>query len=224
MFRITAVWRRRKSLTAVAVDPEAGWTELGGKTDGSGLLLLDAELCALRGVAPGAELSESGLLELIAESAKIRAKSRALYLLSRRDYGERELLRKLEPEFGAEAAGYAVARMAGLSLVDDRKYARKLAAQYLDVKRVSARQTVSLITAKGIDRQLAEEAVELQDADPLKQIAELIGRKYRDTLSDPKALSRTVQALARKGFSYADIRAAIRELGAETDLNDLYEE
>lgn len=235
--RIISVAKRRKSLSALGLAPFPDLSLFGADAAlekprpcrdqdetaavGTPKLLLDAELCLRRGLKPGQELDEAALLELIAASARVRAKSKALWLLSRRDYGEKELAGKLEKDFGPEAAVYAAARMAETGLVDDERYASYLASQLLEGKKVSARQAVYQMTQKGLDRALAESAVEALSPDPREQIRQIIRQKYARSLGDEKGIRRTTAGLARKGFSFGDIRSVLREL---TDADYLDEE
>ena len=74
----------------------------------------------------GSSLSEEGLEALLARSRRARAKEKALFLLSRRDYSKKELFDRLSRERGRrhperdEAAAETVQRMEELGLVDRR--------------------------------------------------------------------------------------------------------
>ncbi len=235
--KIVSLAKRRKSLSALGLVPFpdlTGWEGVQVETPrpkkgpdgalrppaGDPKILLDADLCLRKGLRAGQALSEEALAELVAESARARAKSKALWLLSRRDYGEKELAGKLEREFGQEAAAYAARRMAETGLVNDAAYAQRLASQLLEGRKVSARQAVYQITAKGIDRDLAEAAVAGFSPDPKAQIRAVIQQKYSRCLSDEKGVRRTVAGLARRGFSFGDIREVLREWADAYDYNE----
>lgn len=85
----------------------------------------------------GSSLSEEGLEALLARSRRTRAKEKALFLLSRRDYSKKELFDRLSRERGRrhperdEAAAETVQRMEELGLVDDEAYAARLAGEYI---------------------------------------------------------------------------------------------
>lgn len=237
--RIISVAKRRKSLSALGLLPFPDLSLLGegaslewprtrgereggdGRAAGDPKLLLDAELCIRKGLRAGQELDETTLMALIAESARERAKAKAIWLLSRRDYGERELAGKLEKDFGADAAAYAAGRMRETGLVDDRRYAARLAAQLLEVKKVSPKQAVYLMVQRGMDRELAEDAVEERSPDPTEQIRQIVRQKYGRGPWDQKEIRRMTAGLARRGFSFGDIRSILRELSGDEYL---YEE
>ena len=66
---------------------------------------------------------------LLFRAAEERGREYALWLLSRRDYAETELKRKLRDKVGAEAADGASRRMTELGLVNDERYAVRLARE-----------------------------------------------------------------------------------------------
>ena len=214
--RILCLSTRRKQLVAVSFDRAGEDLPLGDelpparRLDSAGLLLLDRGTAEEAGLAPGTELTEEALLTLIERSDFARAKSRALWLLSGRDYATAELSQKLAPDFGRAAACAAARRMEELGLINDEAYAARLAEQLLFVKKVSARDAIYQMTARGLPRETVEQAVETLSPDPAEQLRELIEQKYRRSLSDEKGVRRVTAALARRGFSYGDIRAALR--------------
>ena len=223
--RILNVEKRKKSLVAVTLDadgmqPSDLAQELpGGRFDAAGALLLDRETAAERGLKPGLDLPLSALAELVETGNLARAKNKALYLLSLRDYAKRELESRLRADFGEDAARQTVDRFAELGLLDDERFAARYAEQLLSVKRVSARQAVYLLRQKGVSPEIAEAAVQELSPDPQQQIAELIARKYAAALArgEERDRRRVCDALARKGFSYGDIQTALRAYGAQQD-------
>ena len=182
--------RERISRSATSCPPPAGWIQ---------------PACSS---STAAQRRRRGWLP--ARSDFARAKSRALWLLSGRDYAAAELSQKLAPDFGRAAACAAARRMEELGLINDEAYAARLAEQLLFVKKVSARDAIYQMTARGLPRETVEQAVETLSPDPAEQLRELIEQKYRRSLSDEKGVRRVTAALARRGFAYGDIRAALR--------------
>lgn len=219
--RVVSVSPRRRQLCAIGFDcpsdelPVGEELPAGRRFDQDGLLLLDRATAEEAGLAPGRELSGEELFDLIGRSDFSRARSRALWLLGSRDYASAELCRKLAAEFGEKAAGSAVRRMEELGLIDDEVYAARLAERLLCGKKVSARDAVYQMTSRGISRETAESAVEAISPDPAVQLRALIEQKYIRSLSDEKGVRRVTAALARRGFSYSDIRAALRPYVSE---------
>lgn len=207
--KIIEVRTRRKSLYALVLSESV--EEDGAKFDDSGYLLIDRTAFDETGYAAGSELGCEELSELINTSAYYRARERALYYLSNRDYGQKEMVKKLRREFGEQAASAAAERMVELGFIDDESYATRYAEIMLNVKAWSPSKTIRELTVKGIDRDIAEQAVAAVDCDPRDMIRELIDKKYAHILAtnDPKAVIRVTNALARKGYLFSDIRTVI---------------
>lgn len=196
--RVTAVERRPKSLCAVFADGEP-------------LGLIDAETWALSRVRPGDALTEEDWAVLQEESDYSRAKSRALFLLNRRDYSRRQLEEKLARDFSGQAVERVAGRMEELGLLDDDRYARRAAEAMIAQKGLSGRAVVMELMRKGIARDLAQEvALELSPAAE-ERIAALLQNQYARALCDEKGRKRTVAALMRKGYRWEQIRTPLRE-------------
>lgn len=217
--------RHKRHLCAVGFDLPPDRIEVGDELprrlrfNDRGLLLLDLDTCEEEELRVGSGLSEAGLLRLIGLSDFNRAKSKALWFLSRRSFASGELRMKLKFEFGETAAADAVERMTELGLIHDEDYAAYLAQQLLQVKKVSARDAVYRMTARGVDRETAQEAVDALEPDAGAQIRALLETKYKNALSDEKGIRRTTAALARRGFAYDDVRSAIRQY-ADDEFED----
>ena len=169
-----------------------------------------------------ADLHEEDLLEdwqiedLRKQSDTRRALDKAMDYLSLRDHAAGELYQKLCRKFDEHSAAYAVARAGELGLLNDADFARRRAAELLR-KRKSRREILLDLTAKGIDRDTAAEAVEALYAetddgeDPeLATARALVERQYAAKLAAGKR-DQVAAALARRGFSHSIIRAALAE-------------
>ena len=194
---ITAIEPRRKSLSAIYIDGEFA-------------LKLDTETVLSERLKAGIEIDDDRLLELIKISDARRAKEKALWLISYRDHSEGELRQKLSKDYGEEAVDKAIERLMELGLINDESFARNYAVS-LSHKHLSQRQIQQKLRLKGIDRDLTAETVEDLDLDERQEIRALINKKYIRKLADEADLRRTIAALQRRGFSYSDIKAVIKE-------------
>jgi regulatory protein len=218
---ITRVAKRRKKLYALFFSQPVG--EIPGAEFGdSGEMMVDMRAFDESPFFEGCELDYDDLAQLAALSKLFRAKERAVYLLGIKDYSKKGMADKLRREFGDEAAQAAADRCEELGFIDDERFAERMAEQLINVKRVAPRQAVYLLTSKGVPRDIAEAAVSEIQADPKRQIAELIEAKYLIKLSggDEKSINRVINALARRGFSFSDIRSVIREYSDSDELYD----
>lgn len=164
------------------------------------------------------EISEEELTELLNSVSFRRAYNKALDLLSRRPYSEKELARKLrEKDFPDEAAGYAVNRLKELSLLDDERYAEMLAEHLYTNKHYGEKRIMQELIFRGIDRETAGNAVFALDKDEINSIVLLLEGKFKDKFRDEKGKQRTVAALLRYGYSYSDIKTAFNRAGENSE-------
>ncbi len=190
---ITGLNRDKKRLTAVFVDGEL-WNRL------------DSAVLAQNSIKVGMPVDENFLTELKFESDYKRAKDRALYLISFRDYSEKELTDKLRKDYGEAAAEKAVARMRDLVLVNDLDFAQKYAKEMLFNKHFSKRRAEFELLQKGIDKDTVCDILSELEYDAVEQIGLLVDKKYPMAYSDEKVKKRAVAFLQRHGYSWDDIK------------------
>lgn len=136
--------------------------------------------------------------------------NRALWYLGRRDYGLRELRQKLlrprpnKPAPAEEDVDKAMERLVELGLLDDARYAQRL-AEALSRKGFSTRGIAMELRQRGLD-----ESPELPVEDG-ERLAELLQTKYQNRLAEERGRRAAYQALLRKGFAHGDIRRAMKE-------------
>lgn len=183
--------------------------------DGAYWYILDIELIAANKIRPGMECDEDFLEDLRRQAEVRKARERAFYLLEYRDHTKKELEEKLKRSVSPEIAAQTVERMEELGLVDDQKTAEKYAEVFVLQKRLGRRAALFQMQQKGVPRDLAEEALDLLEIDPLEQIRELIERRYARYLTDQKGVQKVTNALLRLGHDYQDIKTVIREYDSE---------
>lgn len=205
--KITDISARRKGITLVVAD---------GKE-----YLLNTDTVVAARIKKGDEISERELEELKSRSDCERARSRALWYLSRADHSKKALYDKLCRAYSPTAAQNAVERMEELGLINDLELAKRLAKYWSDGN-VSAREIKRKLFAKGISRDIADIAVDCLESDPRAQIAALLSTKYKNRLTSEDGIKKVFAALQRKGFSYSDIRSALREYSENIDYSEEY--
>ena len=159
--------------------------------DGEYAMKLDTFALAKSGVKVGSEIDDDRLHEIVIESNLSRAKEKALYLLEYRSRSRNELVEKIKPLYGDDAAEAAA------ELFRRKKYAPKRVGYEL--------------LRKGIDREIIDEVIEELTPDPEEQIRSLLETKFRNKLGDIKSRRKTANALAALGYSYYDINSVLSE-------------
>lgn len=165
----------------------------------------------------GCDVTEEQLNTLLATSRRNRAKERALYLLGLRDYSCHELEQKLYTEATPEIAAAVVERLREVGLLDDERYAARLARSLSEGKHYPRRRIEQELRRRGISGVLIQAVVSDLDGEDFEQALALLQKKYYNKLNDPDSRRRVIAALARRGFSYGAIRRAMDEMGAPED-------
>ena len=199
---ITQISERRKGITLVVADGQE--------------FLLNSDTLYSSGISVGMNVEHDVLLKLKKQSDEERAKSRALWYLSRGDHSKKALLEKLCRNFPQDASIKAVERMEELGLIDDLRYATNVASA-LSSANTSDREIVRKLFVKGVSSELAKQVVSELESDSCAQIRHLIERKYCRRLADEDGVRKVYAALIRKGFSHSDVRSALREYSENLD-------
>ena len=173
--------------------------------DGVFLFSVDDETLVKNRLKEGAALDAASLSALKEQSDLRKAKDKALSLLSLRDHAGGELYEKLCRSFDEHTAAAAVAEMQRLELLDDARFARRRAS-YLAGQNKSAREIRRRLLEKGVDRATADAAVAALDTDETAACRAVIEAGRRDLV---------IAALARRGFSYGVVKAALEAMQAD---------
>lgn len=155
--------------------------------DGEYALKLDMQTLQENHIAQGDTLTDEQLKMLIDQSDLRRAKEKALWLLSYRDHSKKELVDKMKRTCSQQAAQEAADRMEQLGLVDDRAFARRYARQLIYKKRLAPGAALYKMREKGIDRELAQAALQECKVSASEQLHALLQGKYAGKLHDEKA-------------------------------------
>lgn len=157
----------------------------------------------------GMDIPQPALEEVIKANEFRKARERALYLLDNRDYGYVELFHKLEKSYDEDICYEVCNRMAELGLINDRRYALQLAEYYLCTKKYGRFRAKMEMSAKGIDGQIAEDALDEFAEGTLERLEELVEKKYERYLDSRKGVEKVKSALARMGYSYSEIKEVL---------------
>ncbi len=218
--KIIDIKQRRKHVCGILFDDEISLNELGAETDAAGWLALDSELCEINNLKIGTELSETQLIDYIHKSHIKRAKSRAMWYLSRSTMCKKALFNKLKKAFPDYAATAAVERMTELRVIDDNDYAVRKLQKIVDDKKVSIRFAKQLLISEGVDSDIADFAAEQIEYNPQNTLLMLIEKKYKNQITDPVGIKKTIAALMRKGYCFGEIKDALMYFDKQTEYTE----
>ena len=151
------------------------------------------------------------------------AKRRAMHLLAARDYGRNELYKKLMNNYSEKTAITVTEMMTQYGYIDDERYAKKLAKTYIEIRKYGKKRAALMMREKGLDRDTIEAALEDYDNEAItSEIIALLKKKYIDRLfleglEGKKEMQKVIAALARRGYSYGDIKTALYALEEELE-------
>lgn len=176
--------------------------------DGSILKLTEQEVLEY-GLRAGDELSEEDMVALRASYGESSAKSDAAALLGRKPMSRADLTKKLQEKGASQRESeYAAEWLEAIGALDDRAYAALLVRHY-SAKGYGPAKWREELRHHGIDRELWEEA--LESAPPTEEIiADFLRSRWKGQQPDEKELKRTSDALLRRGFSWGDVKVALR--------------
>ena len=159
------------------------------------------------------EINEEELTELLDAVSFRRAYNKGLDLLSRRPHGTKELVKKLcEKGHEKESAEKACDRLLELGLLNDEEFARLLANELYERKGYGIKRIKQELIFRGIEREIAENAIESLDIDTQTRIILVIKKKYLNKINEEKGIKRAVDGLIRLGYSYSDIKNALNSI------------
>ncbi len=181
-----------------------------------------------KAIKNGSLLSGGELALLLSKSEQAHAKQTALRLVAGRIFAQQELYKKLCQKYDQRASAWAIAELQRLGYLNDEAYARARAAALLRKNR-SKNVILRDLADKGIGREIAvavlEELWEEQGerSGNAAAIANLLQKQYARKLEQGK-LQQVQAALARRGFSFGEIRDGIRQWQQENPQIDEFEE
>ena len=176
--------------------------------DGNILRVTEEELLRFS-LSAGLDLDEGALEALDASARQSAAKAAAASMIGSRPLSKKELTRRLVRK-GAdvEDAGAAADWLEDIGAVNDREYAALLVRHYAEKGYGRARIREEMYR-RGVDRELWDEALE-EMPDQTETLDRLIQKKCRGDLSDRREVRRVSESLMRRGFSWSEVKEALR--------------
>lgn len=158
----------------------------------------------------GKELTEQEMEALRADAGRTSAKMRAVRILTASDVSRDDLRQRLvQKGESKEDAANAVAWMEELALVDDRRTASVIVSRCA-AKGYGLARAKQALFEKRIPKEYWEEAL-ADYPDQTEAIVAFLRSRVKNK-ADEREKKRAIDALLRRGHSYGQIRAAMRQL------------
>ena len=183
--------------------------------DGEYTLTLYDDYWYRLGYEENREISEDELASLKEEAGFRSAYEKGLQYLSMRAYSQKELYNKLKMKYGEAPSERAIEKMLYYGYLDDEAYALSYARHLFEVKKYDLRRISYELKLKGVGSENIDNALKSLDNEPIQRIIDMIGSKYLKYLDNEKDRKRIVNRFVRMGYSFHDIKAALREFDTE---------
>lgn len=194
-------------------------TKIHISIDGEYLLTVDEDFWFLSGYVSGDEIDDGDLAAFKEAAGSRLAFNSAMFSLDMRDHSEKEIRQKLIRKYDAQSVDSAVEKLIGLGLINDRRYAELLTRELFERKKFGKNRVKSELYRRGIAAEIINEVIEAyeedNDSDNVEKIVDIIRKKYYNKLIDEKSRQKVVAALVRLGYSFSDIRQAMREFSCD---------
>ena len=187
--------------------------------DGACLKITEQEALDF-GLRTGDDLDGRRLEQLKKAASVSNVKATAADLIGKRAMSRRDLERKLQEKGASQAeARYAAEWLEAIGAINDADYAAILVRHCAGLGYGPARIREKL-REKGVPRELWDEALETAP-DAQETLARVIASKTRGKPLNEKDYKRLSDALLRRGFSWGEVKTALRTAGAAlTDADD----
>ena len=164
-------------------------------------------------IKAGEELAESAYEEITGTLLVKRARLRAMNLLQKKDYTEKQLRDKLaEGMYSSDLVDNAIDYVKSYRYLDDDRYARDYITYHMETR--SRQRIIQDLAQKGISKDQLETILEELYGDEEsdlenEQIGRLLIKKHFDPSMDFKEKQKIAAFLMRKGYSMSNIRKAM---------------
>lgn len=190
-----------------------GWFEL--KIKGKPPFLIDEETAYKNSLRAGGIISDAHLQRVMQQADLAWLKYKGMQILSRRMISEKDLRRKLSAERRSPAIrDEAMAQLKRYGFFDDSRYAAAFIRSQMARGVKSRLYLKQKLWEKGIDKEIAERAIEteLEGFDEKDAVMELAKKKLRSLKRLPadKTRNRLISFLRGKGFSWDTINSTVK--------------
>lgn len=170
-------------------------------------------------LAENDELTSARLAEIKNTVLFENAKTYAGNLISKRSYTEHAMRQKLTDHIGdAETVEKTILFLKEYSLINDQDYAKRFAADCVNLKKLGSRKIKYKLIEKGIPASLAEQTIaELGCAETEAETLSVLMEKKLGGNFDINNIMKAKRYFAYRGYSFEDIDTVLQKLKAERD-------
>ena len=168
----------------------------------------------------GQEIDTDYLKNILDDEMYIKAKNKALNILSKASQSEKQIRQKLSKDFEEHTIDRVIEFLQKYKFVDDEDLATRIVNTNVNLNKYGKNKIKQNLYNKGIDKIIIEQAMDEIDSDKEFENALYLGKKRYDRLKneDPrKAYQKIGNHLAYKGFNYDIIKKVLNRLFNDID-------
>ncbi|MDY4575390.1 MAG: recombination regulator RecX [Intestinibacter sp.] len=168
----------------------------------------------------GQEIDTDYLKNILDDEMYIKAKNKALNILSKASQSEKQIRQKLSKDFEEHTIDRVIEFLQKYKFVDDEDLATRIINTNVNLNKYGKNKIKQNLYNKGIDKIIIEQAMDEIDSDKEFENALYLGKKRYDRLKneDPrKAYQKIGNHLAYKGFNYDIIKKVLNRLFNDID-------
>jgi len=174
-----------------------------------------AELVYTHSLKKGMEIDKESLENLLHDEMYMKAKNKALSVLSKSDQSEKKLREKLLNDYDENIVEEVIEFLKGYKLIDDNLLAEKIVHDNMNLSKFGKNKIKQNLYNKGIAASDIQDAISQIDPDEEYENAKYLAEKRLKRLKgeDKNKINQKIyQHLAYKGFNYDIIKRVLREL------------
>lgn len=163
----------------------------------------------------GQEIDPNNLKNILDNEMYMKAKNKALSILSKASQSEKQIRQKLSSDYEENTIEKVIEFLQKYKFVDDEDLASRIVNTNVNLNKYGKNKIKQNLYNKGIDKNIIESAIDEIDIDKEFENALYLGKKRYDRLKneDPrKAYQKIGNHLAYKGFNYDIIKKVLNKL------------
>lgn len=163
----------------------------------------------------GDEIDEKYLKSILSDEMYLKAKNKALNILSKADQAEKKIREKLSTDFEEDTINRVIEFLKKNNFINDNLLAQKIVNTNLNLNKCGKNRIKQNLYNKGLDESAINEAMSDIDSDAeFDNAMYLVKKRYERVKNEDKrkVYQKLSQHLAYKGFNYDIIKRVLNKL------------
>ncbi|WP_455538648.1 recombination regulator RecX [Terrisporobacter sp.] len=163
----------------------------------------------------GDNIEEENLRQILKDEMFLKAKNKALNILSKTSQSEKKIREKLSSDFEEDVIDDVVDFLKKYNFINDNELATKIVNTNININKYGKNKIKQNLYNKGIEKSAIDEAINEIDYDSEFENALYLAQKRYDRVKNEdfkKAYAKVANHLAYKGFNYDIIKSVLNKI------------